>query len=271
MIRFAPIRPATFYYWRRRLLKEDPEKQIKDTIRKLSEENPYYGVLRIHAALRRVPGFETVNHKRVQRLMKVMGIQAKGYRKTSRKYNSYPGPNGQSVKNRLRRRFTADRRFQKLVSDVTEFKVPETGQKLYLEPIMDLYNREIVSYSLSTKPTLAFALQAVEKLVPKLPNRNYQTILHTDQGWQYRHRAWQKTLLQNGIKPSMSRKATALDNAVIESFFNKLKTEIGSLKQYKNRIELRKKIQWFIEDYNSNRIQIKLSGQSPIEYRQLAA
>lgn len=271
MIRYAPIRPATFYYWRRRLLEEDPDKAIKDAIRKLSEENPYYGVLRIHTALRRISGFETVNHKRVQRLMKVMGIQAKGYGQKTRKYNSYPGPNGQSVKNRLRRRFTADRRFQKLVSDVTEFKVPETGQKLYLEPIMDLYNREIVSYSLSTKPTLAFALQAVQKLLPKLPRRDYQTILHTDQGWQYRHRTWQKTLLQNGIKPSMSRKATALDNAVIESFFNKLKTEIGSLKQYKSRTELTKKIRWFIHDYNTNRIQMKLSGQSPIEYRQLAA
>ncbi|WP_114636111.1 IS3 family transposase [Fructobacillus fructosus] len=96
-------------------------------------------------------------------------------------------------------------------------------------------------------------------------------MLHTDQVWQYRHRTWQRTLLQNGIKPSMSRKATALDNAVIESFFNKEKTEIGPLKQYKSRTKLTKKIRWFIHDYNTNRIQIKLSGQSPIAYRQLAA
>lgn len=200
-----------------------------------------------------------------------MGIQALGYRKKTRKYNSYPGPNGQTVKNRIRRRFTADRRFQKLVSDVTEFKVGETGQKIYLEPIMDLYNREIVSYSISTRPNLEFALKAVQDLLPQMPKRHYQTVLHTDQGWQYRHRAWQRLLKQNGIKASMSRKATALDNAVIESFFNKLKTEIGPLKQYPTRTKLVRKIKWFIQYYNETRIQTKLSGRSPIEYRQPAA
>ncbi|GAO99505.1 IS3 family transposase [Fructobacillus ficulneus] len=221
--------------------------------------------------LRKTSKYSQINHKKVQRLMHEMNIQGSGYRKKRAKYNSYPGPNGRTTKNRFRRRFQTDRRLQKLTSDVTEFKVPATGEKLYLEPILDLYNKEIITYSLSTKPDLAFALKPVQELVAKLSKRHYQIYLHTDQGWQYRHRSWQKLLQKNGIKPSMSRKATALDNAPMESFFNKLKTELGELSQFNRVNELREAIQKWIHYYNTERIQIKLKGQSPIEYRQLAS
>lgn len=90
--------------------------------------------------------------------MHEMGLYGVDYRKQTRKYDSSKGPEGKRVKNKLHRRFVTDRPFQKLVSDVTEFKVPATGEKLYLEPIMDLYNKEILSDAISSKPNLQFAL-----------------------------------------------------------------------------------------------------------------
>lgn len=114
-------------------------------------------------------------------------------------------------------------------------------------------------------------MEPVKNLVKQLPKQGYQTYLHTDQGWQYRHDSWRKLLLQNGIKPSMTRKATTLDNAPIESFFNKLKTELGELGQFNSIPELTTAIENWIHYYSTERIQIKLKGQSPIEYRQLAS
>lgn len=237
----------------------------------MAAKYPYYGVRRIWALLRKNSDYSRINHKKVQRLMHEMNIQGAGYCKKRAKYNSYPGPDGQTTRNRFHRRFQTDRPLQKLSSDITEFKVPTTGEKLYLEPILDLYNKEIVTYALSTKPSLAFAIEPVKELIEQLPKRGYQTYLHTDQGWQYRHHSWRKILRQNGIKPSMSRKATALDNAPMESFFNKLKTELGELSQFNGIPELKTAIENWIHYYNTERIQIKLKGQSPIEYRQLAS
>jgi putative transposase len=213
-----------------------------------------------------------VNHKRVYRIMKLLNIQGEGYRKKQRKYDSSKGPEGHRVKNRLNRRFKTDRPYQKMVSDVTEFRIPKTSEKVYLEPIMDLYNNEILTYSItSDSPNLEFTLKPLEMLLKILPKTTYKQFLHTDQGWQYRHNAWQFKLKKAYITPSMSRRATCLDNACIESFFNKLKVEIDDLRQYNSAKELMLKIESWINDYNTKRIQMKLGGTSPIKYRQRAA
>ena len=204
--------------------------------------------------------------------MKELGIYGTGYRKKTHKYDSSKGPEGIRVKNRLNRRFSADRPHQKMVSDVTEFKLPKTQKKGYLETIMDLYNNEILSYTITSgSPNLAFAMKPLETLVQQLPNTTYKQFLHTGQGWQYRHRAWQRKLRKAHLTPSMSRRATCLDNACIESFFNKLKVEIGDLRQFESVEALKRAITKWIIYYNTKRIQMKLGGQSPIKYRQLAA
>lgn len=122
-----------------------------------------------------------------------MGLQGSGYRKQTRKYDSSKGPEGKRVKNKIHRKFKTDRILQKLVSGVSEFKIPATGEEIYIEPIMDLYNREILAYSISSRPNLTFILQPLEQLLNKLPELPYRTTIHTDQGWQYRHRAWRKS------------------------------------------------------------------------------
>ncbi len=240
-------------------------------IKDIWSRDHHYGVRRVYLALRKLDDFKTINHKKVQRIMRELGLQGLGYRKQTRKYDSSKGPEGKRVKNRFHRKFKTDRPMQKLVSDVTEFKIPKTGERIYLEPIMDLYNNEILTYSISTRPDLAFTQAPLNELVTTLPKLSYRTTLHTDQGWQYRHRSWRKTLKKRNIFQSMSRKATALDNAVIESFFNKLKVEIGSLKQFESAKQLMDTIKQWLDYYNNERIQTKLKGQSPVEYRQLAS
>ena len=213
-----------------------------------------------------------VNHKRVYRLMKQLGIRGEGYRKQIAKYDSSKGPEGKRVKNLLNRHFDADRPHQKMVSDITEFKVPATQEKIYVEPIIDLYNNEVLSYAITSEgPSLEFALKPIIDLKGQFKNEPYKHILHTDQGWHYRHKAWRKQLKDNQIVQSMSRRATCLDNACVESFFNKLKVELDDLKQYNSGKELIKAIEKWIHYYNKTRIQMKLGGLSPITYRLQAA
>ena len=249
----------------------DKDESLVSEIKAIWSRDHHYGVRRVYLALRKLEDFKTVNHKKVQRIMRELGLQGIGYRKHTRKYDSSKGPEGKRVKNRLHRKFKTDRPMQKLVSDVTEFKIPKTGERIYLEPIMDLYNNEILTYSISTRPDLAFTQAPLNELVTTLPKLSYRTTIHTDQGWQYRHRSWRKTLKEHNIFQSMSRKATALDNAVIESFFNKLKVEVGSLKQFENAEQLMNTIKTWLDYYNNERIQTKLKGASPVEYRQLAS
>lgn len=237
----------------------------------LWQSDNHLGIERITSLLRSEFAV-LVNHKRVRRLMHELGIYGMGYHKKSRRYDSSKGPEGTRVKNKLHRRFRTDRPFQKMVADVTEFKVTKTQEKVYLEPIMDLYNNEILTYAVTSgSPNLEFALQPLNDLIEKLPPQYEKRFVHTDQGWQFRHRAWQSKLRKVHLTPSMSRRATCLDNACIESFFNKLKVELGGLNQYQSARELIEAIKSWINYYNLNRIQMKLGGKSPIKYRQLAA
>ncbi|WP_172437016.1 IS3 family transposase, partial [Weissella cibaria] len=271
ILKVLPIAESTVHYWKRKFKKEDPDEPLRVAIRTIWEADNHYGVRRVYLELRKQPEFAKVNHKKIQRLMHEMGLKGVGYNKQSRKYDSSKGPEGKRVKNKIHRRFKTDRPLQKLSSDVTEFKVPATGEKVYLEPILDMYNNEILTHSISTRPNLEFTLQPLNQLVERMPELSYRTTIHTDQGWQYRHRSWRKTLKKNRIIQSMSRRATALDNAVMESFFNKLKVEIGPLNNYSSAKELIDAINNWILYYNNTRIQVKLNGHSPVEYRQMAA
>ncbi|NKN80478.1 IS3 family transposase, partial [Weissella cibaria] len=258
ILKVLPIAESSVHYWKRKFKKEDPDEPLRVAIRTIWEADNHYGVRRVYLELRKQPEFVKVNHKKVQRFMHEMGLKGVGYNKQSRKYDSSKGPEGKRVKNKIHRRFKTDRPLQKLSSDVTEFKVPATGEKVYLEPILDMYNNEILTHSISTRPNLEFTLQPLNQLVERMPELSYRTTIHTDQGWQYRHRSWRKTLKKNRIIQSMSRRATALDNAVMESFFNKLKVEIGPLNNYSSAKELIDAINNWILYYNNTRIQAKL-------------
>lgn len=202
-----------------------------------------------------------INHKTVQRLMKAIGLFC---RVRMKKYNSYKGDVGRIAPNLLERDFEAEKFNEKWVTDVTEFSL--FGQKLYLSPIMDLYNREIISYNVSNSPNFAQITAMLEQAFIKIPE-NTNLILHSDQGWQYQHKKYQKMLVDKGIRQSMSRKGNCLDNAVIENFFGLLKTELLYLQEFKSLEDFKQELTDYIDYYNNVRTKAKFMGLSPVQYR----
>lgn len=158
---------------------------------------------------------------------------------------------------------------------MTEFKC--TGdEKLYLSPILDLHNGEIISFGTSNRPTLDFVLEPLHQAINIIGEEaEYSTTIHSNQGWQYQHNQWVKLLKKNKIFQSMSRKATCADNASMENFFGILKQEMYYGEELLSYQALKQKIEAYINYYNNDRIKQKLGGMSPVQYRthtsQLAA
>ena len=255
---------STYYYHIKQINQPDKNQQLKDEIQTIfTEHKGNYGYRRIHLELRN-RGFK-VNHKKVQRLMKVLGLIARIRRK--RKYYSYQGDVGKKSDNLIQRDFEGAKPMEKCYTDVTEFAIPSSEQKLYLSPVLDGFNSEIIAYNLSRSPNL---LQVKTMLNEAFSDEKYEnTILHSDQGWQYQHDSYHQFLENKGILPSMSRKGNSADNGMMESFFGILKSEMfyGFEKEFKSLDELEKAIVNYIDYYNNKRIKIKLNGLSPVKYR----
>lgn len=181
-----------------------------------------------------------------------------------KKYKSYKGEQGKIAPNILERNFEAELPFQKWATDVTEFNV--AGQKLYFSPIIDLFNGQIVSYSLSQNPNFKQITDMLNKALRTVP-RHANLILHSDQGWQYQMKQYQHILNKKGIVQSMSRKGNCLDNAIIENFFGTIKSEMFYVKKYISLKDLQNDIIEYVEYYNNDRIRLNLKGMSPIQYR----
>lgn len=182
----------------------------------------------------------------------------------AKKYRSYKGDVGKIAPNILQRDFHADKPNEKWVTDVTEFHL--YGQKLYLSTILDLYNREIVSYTISLRPRMCMVMNMIDDAISKLPKEN-SLILHSDQGWQYQMKNYQHKLVVNGIRQSMSRKGNCLDNAVMENFFGILKTELLYIQEFDSVEHFIQELHDYIYYYNNRRIKSKLKGMSPVNYR----
>ena len=240
--------------------KADKYELVNVEISNIYHENKgRYGYRRVTLELRK-RGF-IINHKTVQRLIKSLGFVC---RVRMKKYRSYRGAVGTIAPNLLNRDFYASRPNQKWVTDVTEFSL--FGEKLYLSPILDLYNGEIVSYSLSDNPNFAQTVDMLDKAFTKIPN-NTNLILHSDQGWQYQMKRYRKMLTGKGIIQSMSRKANCLDNAVMENFFGLLKSELFYLQKFNSIGHFIDELHGYLYYYNYHRIKVKLNGLSPVAYR----
>jgi len=218
-----------------------------------------YGYRRITLELRK--NGVVINHKTVQRLMKILGLKSMVRVK---KYRSYKGNVGKIAPNILNRNFVANKPNKKWVTDVTEFSL--FGQKLYFSPILDLYNGEIISYNVSKRPTFRLVMNMLDKAFTKTSS-DTSLILHSDQGWQYQMKRYQHLLSEKGITQSMSRKGNCLDNAVMENFFSHLKSELLYLQKFDNLEHFISELHDYIYYYNNIRIKAKLKGLSPVEYR----
>lgn len=262
LLKVAELSRSTFYYQARAQQLEDRHTGLKRRIHVLYEHHKgRYGYRRITAALRQ--SGEQVNHKTVQRLMQHLGLKSLVRPK---KYRSYRGQQA-SVPNLLARQFHAERPNQKWVTDVTEFNI--RGEKLYLSPVMDLYNGEIVSYSMQKQPQYSLVGGMLKKALAKLADQD-APLLHSDQGWQYQMSAYRRKLSEHGVIQSMSRKGNCLDNAAMESFFGTLKSEYFYLNRFDTIEQLQAGIRHYIHYYNHERIKTKLKGLSPVQYRNQA-
>jgi transposase InsO family protein len=250
---------STYYYY---LKQEDNDKyeKVKTEILDIYAKNKgRYGYRRITEVLKE-KGY-TINHKTVLKLMKLLGL--KGKQRKNEKYHSYKGEVGRIPENLLKRDFYADKPFEKLATDVTQFKVCD--EKVYLSPVMDLYNREIVSYSISLSPNLEQIRDMLNGLFAKLPD-DAQPIFHSDQGWQYQHSEYQRLLSEHHIKQSMSRKGNCMDNGAMENFFGRLKVEMFYGEHFQTVDEFINCLKDYIDYYNNERIITKLK-MSPVQYR----
>jgi len=255
---------STFYYHLKQSVQPEKDSAVKAEIVTIYHQHKgRYGYRRITASLRN-NGLK-INHKKVERLMKEAGIKSLVRIK---KYQSYKGQQGTIARNLLKRNFHASKPYQKWVTDVTEFAV--AGKKLYFSPILDLYNSEIVSFTISDRPNLDPAMDMLKKALKKLP-AGARPILHSDQGWQYQMKAYQHQLRKNRIRQSMSRKGNCLDNAVMENFFGILKSELFYLQRFGSYESLKQAIIEYVHYYNHDRIKLKLNGLSPVKYRTQAA
>ena len=233
--------------------------EIKSEITKIYHENKgRYGYRRMCLELRN-RSFN-INHKTVLKLMKQLGLQCFV---RAKKYKSYKGTIGKVCKNELNRNFKADKPNLKWVTDVTEFKVK--GDKIYLSPIVDLYNGEVISYNISTSPNFEQIVDILDKAFQKTKDLK-GLILHSDQGWQYQMKQYQGILKDREIIQSMSRKGNCLDNSLAENFFGILKSELFYTKEYTSLEELKEEIIEYIDYYNNKRIKSKLK-MSPVNYR----
>lgn len=259
-------------YWQKRFDKENPDKELEEKILEIRREHKDFGYRRIYGELKKLGII--INKKKVQRLVQKLGLQVKSFTRKSRKYSSYKGTVGVVAKNRVNRRFKTKVIHQKITTDTTEFKYYEiddkgrmTIKKLYLDPFMDIYNSEVISYSISQKPSAVGVMTALTQAIEATDDCKYRRTFHSDQGWAYQMKAYAKTLKDNKIFQSMSRKGNCHDNSVMENFFGILKQEIYYGQTYYSFEQLKTAIESYIKYYNNKRTKQKLGYLSPVEYR----
>lgn len=260
LLEVAKMSRSTYYYYLKNINSKDKYEQVKKEITSIYHENKgRYGYRRITLELHN-RGYK-LNHKTVSKLMKKLGLQCFVRMK---KYKSYKGETGKICGNILNREFTADKPNQKWVTDVTEFKL--FGTKVYLSPIIDLFNGEVISYNISDRPVFSQVMDMINKAFDKIQN-NTNLILHSDQGWQYQMKQYQATLKKKGVRQSMSRKGNCYDNSLAENFFGLLKSELLYLQQFKSVEHFKEELIDYIDYYNNKRIKGNLKGMSPVNYR----
>ena len=276
MLRFFKIAKSTYFYTIKTLDRVDPDEQVKDLITAIFNENKArYGYRRMTLELKNRG--HHINHKRVKRLMKILGLFGVH---PKAKYKSYKGEVGKVCKNLLltkivdekNNKTSYERNFKTTAinqiwsTDISEFHI--AAGKLYLSPIIDVHNREIISYSISTTPNFKQVMDMLDIAFKKYKNLD-NLIFHSDQGWQYQMKPYRDKLSKKGLRQSMSRKGNCYDNCVIEIFFGTMKNEMfyGHEYEFETLEDLEKAMHEYISYYNNQRITTKLKGLTPIKYR----
>jgi putative transposase len=259
LVNLAGIPRSTYYDLVKKMNQPDPDADLKVEIKVIYEEHEgRYGYRRIRDEL--ANRGQKVNHKKVQRIMKELGLKCLVRMK---KYKSYKGTVGKIAPNIIDRNFSADAPNEKWVTDITEFKL--FGEKLYLSPVLDLFNGEIITYTIGSRPTYLLVSDMLEKALERLPE-DHQLLMHSDQGWHYQMKQYRHALESRGIVQSMSRKGNCYDNSVMENFFGIMKSEFLYLKEFESVEHCKLELDKYINYYNTKRLKAKLK-MSPVQYR----
>lgn len=263
LLAVAGLARSTFFYHQARLQRPDPKAELNAEIRTVFEQaKGRYGHRRIHRELHK-RGHQ-IAKKTVLKQMRTIGLVCLVRRR--KRFTTDRSAIGTTSPNRLNRVFTAPAPNLSWVTDVTEFRIGE--ERLYLSPVMDLFDRQIIAYSLDRASNLALTTTALRQAIATLPP-DHHPLVHSDQGFQYQHRSWQAILAEAGATPSMSRKGTCLDNAMIENFFGHVKSELF-LDQFTTIDALTLAIHDYLHWYNHDRTSATLNGLSPVDYRSQA-
>lgn len=278
LLKVSGLSKSTYFYYHsekhiqaEKRRKEDDERIYQIILPVFEHHKSRYGSRRIKLA---IPELADINHKKVERIMREHSLFGK---QPKHKYHSYKGDNGENKENLLLhkevidnkttyiRDFNTTKPNEKWTTDVSEFKAP--GGKLYLSPILDMYDGSIIAYDISICPDFTQTKRMIDKAFKDNPNLE-GLIFHSDQGWQYQMKPYQQWLKDKGILQSFSRKGNCMDNSLMENFFGIMKNEMYYGYEYKSIEELRKTMEEYITYYNTERINSKRKGLSPLAYRQ---
>lgn len=266
MCRIAGIARSAYYKWSNRAESELDKENILiiNEMTKLYEEvKGIYGYRRMKLNINKILG-KKYNHKRIYRLMKSINMKSVIRKK---KKNYTPSTPQITTENILNREFHADKPNQKWLTDVTEFKLTD-GTKAYLSAILDLHDNSIVSYVLGTSNNNPLVFETFDRAITLNPGA--KPLFHSDRGFQYTNKSFKNKLDNIGAIQSMSRVSRCIDNGPMEGFWGIIKSEMYYLRKFHNFDELQTAIEKYIDFYNTRRLQEKLKGLAPIEYRSQA-
>ena len=267
LLRCSKVARSTYYYCVNHP-KKKTRPELRNAVIEIFSRTPNgCGHRQIAMCLRAELGV-TIADKTVLKMMKEIGLRCE-IRKESiyHRYNSYKGIVGKTFENIIDRNFKAKRPWEKLGTDVTEFKV--AGRKAYLAPILDFCTKEIVAWNVSEHPNMHQQMTILNQLISKLP-KNATPILHSNMGWQYQHKQWTDTLAGAGITQSMSRKGNCIDNAATEQLFGHIKDEFYRNQTWETFQDFKNDLNAYIIFWNERRRQVKLNGLTPEESRESA-
>jgi transposase InsO family protein len=263
MCKITGIARSAYYKWLNRF-ESDLEKEnrvILDAMIKLyTDVQGIYGYRRMKLNINRILG-KKYNHKRIYRLMKSVNMKSVIRKK---KKNYIPSTPQIIAENILNREFNADKPNEKWLTDVTEFKLTN-GKKAYLSAILDRHDNSIVAYVLGHSNNNPLVFETFDKAVAANPDAS--PLFHSDRGFQYTSKIFKKKLDDFKAVQSMSRVSRCIDNGPIEGFWGIIKSEMYYLRRFHDFDELQQAIDTYIEFYNTERLQEKLNGLTPIEYR----
>lgn len=247
----------------KKVYSKEEKAQLKAIKKVFKRHSGTYGAKRIAKYLKKKKGI-VINHKKVARLMREANLQVTIRRPKTTKESKEQNA-GFIYENKLNRKFDASHPNQKWVTDMTELKIINT--KFYISAILDLFNREIIGFVISTSPNKELIEETIRAAMKKRKLKNLEdVVIHSDQGSVYRSHHYHQLSKDLGFIPSMSRKGNCWDNAVIESFFSHLKTEFPCFYPINTVESFPKNMKNFISYFNENRIQDKLGSVSPKEY-----